>query len=154
MVLVTEDTSGLDIRQPVKRRLSTFPRFTLFFSFSENLRWRSLGYLVRGGQLDQVGQLGQGGRRDGGGAGIGGQVAAPVHLSWRRARPRIHQLPSCPQTTLPRPPPQNPPASSDRSRGREARPMLRSKAQIHYQPQNWSLPLISFQRPAFFVIDI
>ena len=103
MVLVTEDTSGLDIRQPVKRRLSTFPRFTLFFSFSENLRWRSLGYLVRGGQLDQVGQLGQGGRRDGGGAGIGGQVAAPVHLSWRRARPRIHQLPCCPQTTLPRP---------------------------------------------------
>ena len=100
MVLVTEDTSGLDIRQPVKRRLSTFPRFTLFLSFSENLRWRSLGYLVRGGQL---GQGGRGVRGDGGGAGIGGQVAAPVHLSWRRARPRIHQLPSCPQTTLPRP---------------------------------------------------
>ena len=40
--------------------------------------------------------------------------------------------------------PQNPPASSDRSRGREARPMLRPKPQIHYQPQNWSLPLISF----------
>ena len=97
MVLVTEDTSGLDIRQPVKRRL--FPDLPFFLSFSENLRWRSLGYLVRGGQL---GQGGQGGRGAGGGAGIGGQVAAPVHLSWRRARPRIHQLP-CPQTTLPRP---------------------------------------------------
>ena len=150
MVLVTEDTSGLDIRQPVKRRLSTFPRFTLFLSFSENLRWRSLGYLVRGGQL---GQGGRGVRGDGGGAGIGGQVAAPVHLSWRRARPRIHQLPSCPQTTLPRPP-QNPPASSHRSRGREARPMLRPKPQIHYHSQNFSLLLVSFRGPAFFVIDL
>ena len=149
MVLVTEDTSGLDIRQPVKRRLLTLPRFTLFCTFMKTC----VGVLGNAVLCGQLGQGGQGGRGVGGGAGIGGQVAAPVHLSWRRARPRIHQLPCCPQTTLP-PPPQNPPASSDRSRGREARPMLRSKAQIHYQPQNWSLPLISFQRLAFFVIDI
>ena len=49
-----------------------------------------------------------------------------------------HGSTSCP-ARRPRclgPPPQNPPASSHRSRGREARPMLRPKIQIHSQPQN------------------
>ena len=104
MVLVTEDTSGLDIRQPVKRRLLTLPRFTLFCTFMKIC----VGVLGNAVLCGQLGQGGQGGRGGGGGAGIGGQVAAPVHLSWRRARPRIHQLPCCPQTTLPRPPASKP----------------------------------------------